>query len=87
VVTPWVALAASRGHEQRAVVVGVHVDEPGCDDLACDIDLARPLRPGDGANGSDPVAGNGDVGAPARPAAAIDHLAAPQNPIGHLSSF
>ena len=64
--------------------MGMHVDKARSYDLAGDIDLARTLRPGDDADSSNAVAGNGDVGAPARPAATVNHLAAPQNPIGHV---
>jgi hypothetical protein len=67
--------------------VGVHIDKAWSDDLASDIDLARALRPSDKTHGSDAVAGNGDVRPPASPAAAVDHLAAPQNPIAHFSSL
>ena len=61
-----------RGGEQRAVVMGVHVDKAGRDDLARDVDLACARRPGDVADLGDAVAGDRDIGAPTRPAAAVD---------------
>ena len=73
-----------RGRKQRAVVMGVHVNKARRHDLAREVDLARPRCTGDRPYSSNPVAGDGDVGAAARPAATVDHLAAPQNPIGHI---
>jgi hypothetical protein len=67
--------------------VGVHIDKAWGDDLARDVDLARALRPGDDTYSSDAVAGDGNIAASARPAAAVKHLAAPQNPIGHFLSL
>ena len=75
-----------RGREQRAVVMGVHVDKARRDDFAGDVDLTRALLSADDADGGNAIAGDGNIRTPARPAPAVDHLAAPQNPIGHLWS-
>ena len=68
VVTPWLAFAAMSGDgEQRTVVVGVHIDEPGRDDLAGDIDLARPGRVfATWPDRDNAVAGDRHIGAKAR---------------------
>ncbi len=63
--------------------MGVHVDKAGCHDLARDVDLARPPRLVDDADRGNPVARDRDIGPIPRPAAAIDHLAATQNEVGH----
>ncbi len=61
----------------------VHIDKAGGDDPARHVDLARARRPGDIADRGDAVAGDRDIGPPPRPAAAVDDLAAAQDPIGH----
>src|SRR5207245_2835116 len=72
-----------RGRKECAVVMGVHVDEAGGEDLPRDVDLARTRSLADDPDRGDTVAGDRDIGPAARPAAAVDHLAAAQNPIGH----
>ena len=63
--------------------MGMHIDKAGGDDLARDIDLVRPGGSGDRADLGDTVTLDRDIGTEARPAAAVDHLAAAQDPIGH----
>ena len=74
-----------RGVKKRAVVVGVHVDKTGRDDLAADIHFPRALDPANRPDGGYAVTGDRHIGTPAGPAAAVDHLAAAENPIGHFS--
>jgi len=64
------------GIAQHAVVMGVHVDETGRDDAARGIDHRLRNRLGEIADGHDPVVVDGDVGAIAQPARAVDDLAA-----------
>ena len=82
------ALARLRHHlrcgEQRAVVVGVHIDKARRDNLARHVHLARAGRLSNRADLGNPIVGNRDIGAKPRPPAAIDDLAAAQNVIGHF---
>ncbi len=66
------------------VVVGVDVDEAGGDDRPGRVDdLSRAPR--DVADGDDPSVGDGHVGPPPRPAAAIDDVAADDlGVVGHV---
>ena len=64
--------------------MGVHIDKPGRDDLAGNIDFARTRhlrkpRPDRG----NPVAGDSDIRWVARPAGAVDDDAAAQDHIDH----
>jgi hypothetical protein len=72
-----------RGREQCPVVMGMHIDKARGDDLARNVELQRARHLADDTDRGDTVAGDRDVGPAARPAAAVDHLTAPQNPIGH----
>src|SRR6267143_3359144 len=63
--------------------MGMYVDEAGGDDLPRDVDLARTHHLADDPDRGDTVAGDRHISPTARPAAAVDHLTAVQNPIGH----
>jgi hypothetical protein len=68
-----------------AVVVGVDVDEAGCDDVAGRIDL---LESGDidRADGRDHAAVDGNIRVPGRATSSIDHKAATNHQIMHCRS-
>ena len=76
-----------RGGKKGAVVMGVHVDEAGCDDPARYVDLAGTRHPLNITHRGDAVARDRHVCASARPAAAVDHIAAAQNPVVHFRPF
>ena len=64
--------------------MGVHIDKPGRDDLAGDVDLARAHGLGQARTDlCDTVAGDGDIRPVARPAGAVDDDAAAQDHIDH----
>ena len=63
----------------------VDIDKPGRDDKPRRIDLARARTLRHLADRRDAIPRDSDIGAPARPAGAIDHRAAAQDPIGHMT--
>src|SRR5438045_4738786 len=63
----------------------VDIDKPGRDDKPRRIDLARALALRHLADRRDAIPRDSDIGLPARPAGAIDHRAAAQDPIGHMT--
>ena len=66
--------AERRVPEHLRVVVGVDVDEPGAHDVARGIELPPAVEPG--TDLAHDAVGDGDVGAPARRAGAVDEGAA-----------
>ena len=62
--------------EQRALGVGVCVDEAGADDEAGGVDDAGGVGGGEVADGGDGVAGHAHVGAVGQSAGAVDDGAA-----------
>ena len=65
-----------RVHQQQVVVVGVGVDEARRDDAPGGVDGARGLCACQITDGGDAVGRDGDIGALARRARAVDHRAA-----------
>ena len=65
--------------EQGAVVMGMHIDEPGRDYFPGNVDLASPRRLRHLTHGGDAVARYRHIGTLARPAGAVDHGAAAQD--------
>ena len=87
-VKPWVVLETRWEAQQRGVGVGVYVDEAGGHDAAVGVDHRVGLGGGELADGGDPVALDGDVGAIARGALPIDDDAVANDDIEHsVESF
>ena len=82
------ALAHLAGHpgvgEDRAVVVGVGVDEAGGDDEPARVDLAGTPRRVEPPDGGDPVAVDGHVGGAARGAGPVDHRSASKEQVARV---
>src|SRR5689334_2294692 len=47
-----------RGRKERAIVMSVHVDKAGCDDLPADVQLTCALDPADGPDDGYAIAGD-----------------------------
>ena len=82
---PLARLCRHIGGEERPVVMRVDIDKPGRDDKPRRIDLARARTLRHLADRRDAIPRDSDIGMPARPAGAIDHCAAAQDPIGHMT--
>ena len=64
------------------VVVGVRVDEPGCEHEPVEVDDRGALGCEVGADGSDDAGDDGDVGHESRCTGAVDDAGAPQDEWG-----
>jgi hypothetical protein len=78
-------------HVRRAqhdlVVVGVHVDEAGRDDLPGDVDRLGTARVETRADFGDPSVADPDVGGVARPPGAVDDRSTAQENVAHLAGL